>query len=109
MSEQNTPETQAAQAQQVQVQMRDDKAHSVYSNVARIIPGSNGEEITLELSTTMPSPERPDVVIMDVSTRVHMNLFAAKRLALTLSQVVQRFEQQFGPIELDPRKRIKQG
>jgi hypothetical protein len=109
MSESNTPEAQQPQAQQVQVQLRDDKAHTVYSNVARIATGSNAEEIMMELATTMQSPERQDVVIMDVSTRVYLNLFAAKRLALTLSQAVQRYEQQFGAIELDPRKRLKQG
>ncbi len=48
-------------------------------------------------------------MVMEVTTRVAMNYFAAKRLALALSQAVQRYEQQFGPIELDPRRRFKQG
>jgi hypothetical protein len=45
---------------------------------------------------------------MEISTKIYMSAFAAKKLALTLSQAVQRYEQQFGPIELDPRRRIKQ-
>lgn len=109
MSESTTPETPAQPQQQVQVQLRDDKAHTVYSNVARIATGANAEEIMMELATTMQHPERHDVIVMDVSTRVYLNMFAAKRLALTLSQAVQRYEQQFGPIELDARRRLKQG
>ena len=31
------------------------------------------------------------------------------KLALQLSQIVQRYEQQFGPIELDVRRRLRQG
>lgn len=105
----STTQPQQPQPQQVQVQIRDDKAQIVYSNVARLTTGPNAEELVLELATTTHSPERQDVMFMDVTTRVYLNLYAAKRLALTLSQAVQRYEQQFGPIELDPRRRLKQG
>ena len=45
---------------------------------------------------------------MEVSARVVMSVYAAKTLALRLSQTVQRYEQQFGTVELDIRKRLKQ-
>jgi hypothetical protein len=99
---------QAPQAQQMQVQLREDKAHVVYSNVCRIFGGPNAEEIIVDFAITTPSPERSDLMHMDVSARVIMNYYAAKRLALALSQAVQRYEQQFGAIELDPRRRLKQ-
>ncbi len=97
------------QGQQMQVQVREDKVNTVYSNMVRLLGGPNAEELLLDFTVMTPSSERPEVMVMEVNTRVAMNYFAAKRLALALSQAVQRYEQQFGPIELDPRRRLKQG
>lgn len=99
----------AAGTQQVQVQIKEDKTNTVYSNVCRIFSSHNAEELVVDFAVTMPSSDRADVLVMDVNTRVVMNYFAAKRLALSLSQAVQRYEQQFGALELDPRRRFKQG
>jgi hypothetical protein len=38
-----------------------------------------------------------------------MNPYVAKRLLASLSQIVARHEQAFGPIEVDPQKRLKGG
>ena len=108
MSEQNTSTTQPQQ-QQVQVHVREDNAVTLYSNVARLATGPNAEELVIDFAVTSQTPDRPEVMVMEVGAKVYMNFFAAKRLALTLSQAVQRYEQQFGPVELDPRKRLKQG
>ncbi len=103
------PASQPAQpGQQMQVQVREDKVHTVYSNMVRLLGGPNAEELLLDFTVMTPSSDRPEVMVMEVNTRVAMNYFAAKRLALALSQAVQRYEQQFGPIELDPRRRLKQ-
>jgi hypothetical protein len=96
------------QPQQMQVQLREDKAHVVYSNVCRLFGGPNAEELIIDFAITTPAPDRADVMNMDVNARVIMNYYAAKRLALSLSQAVQRYEQQFGTIEIDPRRRLKQ-
>lgn len=90
--------------QQVQVQIRDDKAATVYSNVCRV--GATPEEIFVDFMINVQHQEN-NVAVMDVNTRVLMNFYAAKRLALALSQAVQRYEQAFGTLELDPRKRVK--
>ena len=108
MTEAN-PQAPAAQAQQVHVQLREDKAVSVYSNVSRVAVGPQAEEVILELGVMQQDPAKPDQLVMDISTRVFLSAFSAKKPALTLSQAVQRYEQQFGPVELDPRRRIKQG
>jgi len=97
------------QAQQVQVTLRDDKAKSLYSNVSRVAVGPQAEEVILDLGVMQQDPAKQDQLIMDISTRVYLSVFAAKKLALTLSQAIQRYEQQFGSVELDPRRRIKQG
>jgi len=96
------------QAQQVQVTLREDKAKSAYSNVSRVAVGPQAEEVILDLGVMQQDPAKPEQLVMDISNRVYMSVFAAKKLALTLSQAIQRYEQQFGQVELDPRRRIKQ-
>ncbi len=99
------PNVQAGgQTQQIQVQIKEDKMNTVYSNVCRV--GGTPEELFVDFAVNLQSGE--NTTIMDVNTRVLMNFYAAKRLALALSQAVQRYEQQFGAIELDPRRRFKQ-
>ena len=93
------------QPQQVQVQIKDDKAVTVYSNICRV--GGTPEEIFVDFATNLQNPENPNVAIMEVGARVLMNYYSAKRLALMLSQVVQRHEQAYGALELDPRRRVK--
>ena len=97
------------QAQQIQVQVKDDKAHTAYTNMWTVRPTHSAEEIVIDFGMSLPSAERQDQMILDVQSRIILNYFSAKRLALQLSQVVQRYEQQFGPVELDVRKRLRQG
>lgn len=103
MSETNP---QQPQQHQVQVQIKDDKANTVYSNVCRV--GATPEEVFIDFAINLQQETQPGVALMEVNTRVLMNFYAAKRLALALSQAVQRYEQTFGALELDPRRRVKQ-
>jgi hypothetical protein len=100
---------QGQSGQQVQVSLREDKVQSVFSNVSRVAMGPHAEEVIMDLGVMMHDSQRPEALTMDINARVFMSIFAAKKLALTLSQAVQRYEQQFGPVELDIRKRFKQG
>jgi hypothetical protein len=99
----------AGGAQQIQVQVRDEKAHTMYTNMWTVRPTHSAEEIIIDFGMAIPSAERQDAMTLDVQSRVILNYFSAKRLALQLSQVVQRYEQQFGTVELDVRKRLKKG
>ncbi len=101
------PQGQQSQ-QQVQVSLREDKAVNIYSNVSRVAMGPQAEEVILDLGMMMHDSQRPEGLTMDINARVCMSIFAAKKLALTLSQAIQRYEQQFGSVELDIRKRLKQ-
>ena len=109
MSEQPTQPQQPQAQPQMQVHVREDKMHSCYSNQSVLRGGPQAEELVLDFAMMMPDPARQDAMVMDVQSRVYLSFFAAKRLALQLSQAVQRYEQQFGPIELDPRRRLRQG
>ena len=99
------PETAATgqQIPQISVQVNDDKMVTIFSNHTRL--AATNEELFVELGIITQHSEQPNVAVMDVSTRVVMSFYAAKRLALMLSQAVQRHEQVFGPIQLDPRAR----
>ncbi len=98
-----------AAQQQVQVSLREEKAAHFYSNVSRVAMGPQAEEVMLDLGTMTHDSAKPEALVMDINARVYMSVFAAKKLALTLSQAVQRYEQQFGPVELDIRRRFKTG
>jgi hypothetical protein len=92
-----------AAAQQMQLQIREDKMVTVFSNIFRL--SATQEDLFLDFAINMQHHDKPNTVIMDVNTRVAMSFYAAKRLALALSQAVQRYEQVYGPIQLDPRQR----
>ncbi len=99
---------QGVQQQAMQVTLREDKMTTIYSNVSRVAMGPQAEEVVLELGTMMHDTAKPEGLVMEITARAYMSVFAAKKLALTLSQAVQRYEQQFGPVELDIRKRFRQ-
>jgi hypothetical protein len=97
-----------AQPQQVQVSVREDKATTSYANMTRVTMGPQAEEVIVEMGLMMHDASRQEGLTMDISSRVVMSVYAAKKMALMLSQAIQRYEQQFGPVELDIRKRLKQ-
>ena len=72
---------------------------------------STSEEIILDfgLNYANPSPqEKGDLrVVFLANDRIIMNYYSAKRLAINLSQIVRKYEQQYGEIELNAAKRRK--
>jgi hypothetical protein len=99
------------QTGQRQVQLRVDERNlqSGYANAFR----SNGtaEEVILDFGLNLVNPmtsqpDRPEITFQ-VNQRVIMNYYSAKRLAITLSQLIRRHEEQFGELQLDVAKRRK--
>ena len=98
-----------AQTGQQQVRLRVDEREmtSSYANAFR----TNGmaEEVMLDFGVNMviPSPQQQNQpeILFKVSNRVVLNYYSAKRLAIALSQLIRRHEQQFGELELDVNKR----
>lgn len=95
-----------AQGQAVQLQFRDDDANLVYANLSRV--GGTPDEAVVEFALHLPSGQPTNAPVADVHTRVVMNYNAAKMLALSLSQVIQKYEQVYGVLELDPRRRMRE-
>ena len=83
----------------------DESAHATYSNFCRVT--GTPEEIIMDFAL---NPNAFGKVIdepLKTDHRIVMSYQAAKRTALVLLETVRRFEERFGEIELDPRKRLK--
>jgi len=107
MSEENpTPATTEGQ-QQVQVILVEKDMKTTFSNAYRIHTAP--EEVVIDLGFNMPNPNpsKPGAqeLLFQVSDRVIISYANAKRLAISLTQLVKRYEQQFGEIPLQPGQR----
>lgn len=91
----------------VSVQVDMTKMATVYCNFFRLSLSSSTEEVVMDvgLHTGILTPAGMEPI--GVSHRLVMNPFVAKRLLGSLSQIVARHEQAFGPIEVDPQKRLR--
>jgi hypothetical protein len=88
----------AAGSMQVMVDERDLKTH--YSNAYRI--HATNDEVVIDLGFNMPDPgTRPGAqpaLLLKITDRVILNYVNTKRLALSLTQLIKRYEQQFGEL-----------
>ncbi len=85
--------------QSVQVLLDERELKSVYSNAYRI--HNTMEEVVVDLGFNMPNPGSPQgqqQLLFKVTDRVIMTYANAKRLTLSLTQLIKRYEQQFGEI-----------
>ena len=103
------------QTGQRQVRLRIDERNmrSAYANAFRT--NGTAEEVMLDFGlnvvnpTAQQKPKDQPEIIFQINERVILNYYTAKRLAITLSQLIRRHEEQFGELELDVAKRRKDG
>src|SRR5437667_12697313 len=95
-------ETTAAQSPEgaVQVLLDERELKSMYSNAYRI--HTSAEEVIVDLGFNMPNPN-PNApggasLLFKVTDRAVLSYTNAKRLAMSLTQLTKRYEQQFGEI-----------
>ena len=97
-------QNQADQQQGVQVLLDEREMRAVYANAYRIHTAA--EEVVLDLGFNMPNPnpqqQGQQQLLFKVTDRVIMSYSNAKRLAMSLQQLVKRYEQQFGELPLQP-------
>ena len=93
-----------AQQQQLQLQIDDAGTPSTYSTTVRV--WGSAEEINLDFAGAL-RPTGQNTAKLKIEQRVILNPWAAKRLAIALAQAVGRYEQMYGTLELDVRKRSK--
>jgi hypothetical protein len=108
------------QTGQQQIRMRIDERElkTCYANAFRT--NGTAEEVILDFGLNLvvpaaappaqpgqPAPAAQPEILFRVDQRVILNYYSAKRLAITLSQLIRRHEEQFGELELDVAKRQK--
>ncbi len=110
MSSEKTIEEQGRdQTGQKQIRVRIDERNLQTSYVSGFRPTMTAEEVMLDFGLNLVRPtgdkEHPHDLVFQANNRLIMSYYSAKRLAIALSQIVRRFEQQFGEIELNAAKR----
>ena len=98
----NEPEVTTTE-KQAQLQIDESKALTYYASTARV--WGSAEELVIDLAQRL-TPTSENTSLMKIEARVIMSPWAAKRLAMALSQAIQRYEQTYGALEVDPRKRL---
>jgi len=88
---------------QMQLQIDETKVESYYSSTARVY--GSAEELVVDFSQGIRPSGQDNISVMKIDARVLLSPWAAKRLALALGQAVQRYEQAYGVLEIDPRRR----
>ena len=93
-------DAQQPQQQQVQLRIDESKMHNTYANTIRT--STTGDEVVLDFGMNLPMPgqDNQPVLLFSVGSRVVMNWRGAKRLAISLGQVIRQYEERNGEINL---------
>lgn len=105
-SNQGNGPTAESNAAGVQVLLDERELRTFYANAYRI--HTSAEEVVIDLGFNMPNPN-PNApggasLLFKVTDRAILSYANAKRLTLSLSQLIKRYEQQFGEISTGPRR-----
>ncbi len=92
MADEKVKKTQQAPS----IRWDDSKMRSVYANVCNV--SSTQEEVTLLFGTNQAWRSGQKEVAIELSDRVILSPFAAKRLARLLNSVVEEYENRFGQL-----------
>jgi hypothetical protein len=80
------------------VEWDDSNMKTSYANVCNA--SSTREEVTLLFGTNQSWHAGQETVTVQLSDRLILNPFAAKRLSMMLDRVIEAYEQRFGALEL---------
>lgn len=95
-------DSQQPSQQQVQLRIDESKMATTYANTIRT--STTGDEVVLDFGVNlpMPTPDNQPALLFSVNSRVVMNWRGAKRLAISLGQVIRQYEERNGEIQLNP-------
>ena len=104
MAEERTTERPAAQpgAPTVNIHWDDTNLRSSYANVCNV--ASTREEVVLLFGVNQTWNSGQREVTVQLTDRVILNPFAAKRLHLLLTNVLREYETRFGTLNIDARR-----
>jgi hypothetical protein len=98
------PVAQQGQAQPVHVSVDDSHVSASYANFCRVT--GSPEELIIDFGLN-PQPVGVPKDPIQVSQRVVLNFYTAKRLLAALQMSIQRHEAVFGVLETDIQKRLR--
>ncbi len=87
---------------QVRIKWDDANMRSVYANVVNA--AGTREEIVLLFGMNQAWNSEQKELTVQLSDRVVLSPFAAKRLAILLNNVIRDYEQRFGTLEIEARR-----
>lgn len=112
-----TPVDQQAREQtgKQQVRLRVDERNLTTSYANAFRTNASADEIIVDFGLNMiiqapqqtPEGDVAGDILFQASNRLVLNFFTAKRLAISLGQLIQRHEQQFGELKLNIADRAK--
>lgn len=85
---------------QLPLRVDESRMATTYANAIRTSP--TADEIVLDFGMSLPRTGTQTAQTLTIDSRVVLNWGNAKRLALSLAQMVQAHEQQYGEISLAP-------
>lgn len=91
------------QSRQIQLRIDESKMTTTYANTIRT--STTLDEVVLDFGLNMPMQQAPNqqpMMVFAVGSRVVLNWASAKRLAATIGQAVQAYEERHGAIEINP-------
>ncbi|MBL8763005.1 MAG: DUF3467 domain-containing protein [Phycisphaerae bacterium] len=97
------------QSQQVQLRIDESRMDTTYANTIRT--STTPDEVVLDfgINLPMPSPDGKPLISFNVGSRIVLNWRGAKRLAISLGQVIRQFEERNGEIPLGGTGESSQG
>jgi hypothetical protein len=93
---------QKPQQQQIQLRIEESRMKTSYANTIRTTTTPDEVVLDFGMNMPMPTPDGQQAIMFDVGSRVVLNWRGAKRLAISLGQVIRQFEQVNGEIPLGP-------
>ena len=87
---------------QVRVNWDTSRLKTTYANVCNV--SSTREEITLLFGTNQTWHAAQRELTVELTDRVILNPYAAKRLSVVLASLIQQYESRYGELPLEERK-----
>lgn len=84
------------------VRWDDSRMKSTYANVCNA--ASTREEVTLLFGTNQTWHSGGKEVVVELSDRIILNPYAAKRMAVLLNSVIKQYEEHFGTIDIEAQR-----
>ena len=93
------------ESRQIALRIDESKMHSTYANTIRT--STTPDEVVLDFGMNLPmqGQNNEPAILFSVTSRVIMNWQGAKRLAISLGQMIRAYEERNGEINLNQGQR----